>query len=179
MDARLAPLAALFDLNTDLALNCLEGIDDQAARLQAAPALNSMAFLLAHITDSRHYLAAWLRQPIDNPLAAALKDATGISDAGPLPDLDTLRREWKRISAHLGVALAATPPEVLNESSPQRFPIADDSRLGAIAFLAQHESYHIGQLGLLRRQAGREAMGYARRRASSPAARTPPPPSDP
>jgi uncharacterized damage-inducible protein DinB len=164
MDARLEPLAALFDQNTDLALNCLDGIDDQAARRQASPELNSMAFILAHITDSRHYLAAWLGHAIDNPLSAALRDAKGIADAGALPSVDVLRTHWQHISTHLAATFATTPPELLNESSPQRFPIADSSRLGAIAFLAQHESYHIGQLGLLRRQAGREAMGYARRR---------------
>ena len=163
MDARIAPLAAIFDLNTDLALNCLDGFDDQAARHQASPALNSMAYLLAHITDSRHYLAAWLGHATDNPLSAALKDAKGVNDAGPLPGLETLRGHWQDISTHLGATLAEAPPELLNESSPQRFPIADSSRLGAIAFLAQHESYHIGQLGLLRRQAGHEAMGYQRR----------------
>jgi uncharacterized damage-inducible protein DinB len=163
MDARLEPLAALFDLNTDLALNCLDGIDDDAARHQAAPGLNSMTFILAHVTDSRYYLAAWLGQPIDNPLSAALKDARAIADAGPLPGVDELRNHWQHISSHLGATFATTPPELLNESSPQRFPIADSSRLGAIAFLAQHESYHIGQLGLLRRQAGKEAMGYRRR----------------
>lgn len=164
MDARLEPLAALFDLNTDLALNCLAGIDPAAAG-QHPPSLNSMAFLLAHITDSRHYLAAWLGQPLDNPLASALRDARGIDDAGPLPPLDQLRRHWEAISAHLAAAFSTAPAELLNESSPQRFPIADDTRLGAIAFLAQHESYHIGQMGLLRRQAGREGMQYTRRGA--------------
>lgn len=163
MDPRLAPLAALFDLNTDLALNCLDGI----AAAQAAehpPGRNSMAFLLAHITDSRHYLASWLGHPIENPLAATLRDAKGIEDVRSLPGLDDLRQHWKDVSTHLASTLASAPAELLNESSPQRFPIADDTRLGAIAFLAQHESYHIGQLGLLRRQAGAPGMLYTRGR---------------
>ena len=57
------------------------------------------------------------------------------------------------MAAHLAATLAGAPAELLNESSPQRFPIADSTRLGAIAFLAQHESYHVGQLALLARQA--------------------------
>jgi uncharacterized damage-inducible protein DinB len=31
-----------------------------------------------------------------------------------------------------------------------------------IAFLAQHDAYHIGQVAFLRRQLGRPAMSYAR-----------------
>ena len=31
-----------------------------------------------------------------------------------------------------------------------------------IAFLAQHDSYHLGQMGFLRRQLGKPAMSYAR-----------------
>lgn len=162
MDPRLEPLAALLDLNTDLALNCLEGIDREHAEAHP-PGLNSMSFLLAHLTDSRHYLASWLGQPLPNPLGTSLQDAKGIDDAGPLPPLDKLSEHWLAISAHLASVLAAATTEVLNESSPQRFPIADSTRLGAIAFLAQHESYHIGQLGLLRRQMGASAMGYVRR----------------
>lgn len=163
MDPRLEPLAALFDLDTDLALNCLEGVD-QATATRHQPGLNSMAFLLAHITNSRHHLAAWLGQPLDNPLAAALQDATGIEDAGPLPPLDDLRRHWLAVSAHLAMVLAAAPAEWLGDSPPRRYPIIDETNLGAIAYLAQHEAYHVGQLGLLRRQAGLGSMGYARRK---------------
>jgi uncharacterized damage-inducible protein DinB len=43
-----------------------------------------------------------------------------------------------------------------------RFPIGDSTSLGFLAFLAQHESYHVGQAGFVRRQLGRPAMTYAR-----------------
>lgn len=152
MDNRLEPLAAIFELNTRMARQCVDGVDEATAAFRSGGG-NSMAFILAHLTDSRHYLAGWLGHPIENPLAAALRDAQGIDDAGPLPPLDELRAQWETIAAHLSATLAGAPAELLNESSPQRFPIADDTRLGAIAFLAQHESYHVGQLALLRRQA--------------------------
>lgn len=38
----------------------------------------------------------------------------------------------------------------------------DSTRLGLIAFLAQHDSYHLGQIAFLRRQFGKAAMSYAR-----------------
>jgi uncharacterized damage-inducible protein DinB len=45
----------------------------------------------------------------------------------------------------------------------QALPGADGTVLGALAFLAQHESYHVGQVALLRRQLGLPAMSYALR----------------
>jgi uncharacterized damage-inducible protein DinB len=38
--------------------------------------------------------------------------------------------------------------------------VSDGSVLGAVAFLAQHESYHMGQLGLLRKALGYPPMSY-------------------
>jgi hypothetical protein len=42
-----------------------------------------------------------------------------------------------------------------------KFPIEDASRLGLLAFLVQHDSYHIGQLSWLRKYAGLPAMKYS------------------
>ena len=39
-------------------------------------------------------------------------------------------------------------------------PGVDRTRLGALTFLVQHDSYHIGQLALLRKPAGLPAMSY-------------------
>jgi uncharacterized damage-inducible protein DinB len=35
--------------------------------------------------------------------------------------------------------------------------------VGMLAFLGQHESYHLGQIGFLRRQLNKPAMSYTRR----------------
>jgi uncharacterized damage-inducible protein DinB len=45
--------------------------------------------------------------------------------------------------------------------------VPDTSRLGLIAFLTQHDSYHIGQLAFLRRQLGRSPMAYTRGTATA------------
>jgi len=50
-----------------------------------------------------------------------------------------------------------------DDASTTRFPVADPTRLGTLAFLAQHDTYHIGQLALLRRFVGLKAMSYRER----------------
>ena len=45
---------------------------------------------------------------------------------------------------------------------PYRVGQSTGHLLGLIAFLVQHDSYHIGQIGFLRRQLGKPALAYTR-----------------
>ena len=54
----------------------------------------------------------------------------------------------------------AASAEELETAVDARFPGVDRTRLGALTFLVQHDSYHIGQLALLRKPAGLPAMSY-------------------
>jgi hypothetical protein len=93
MNLQVAPLASIYELNTGLLLNCLDGLTDAEAQ-----------------PDS---LAGGQRSPASRS-----------------------RRVEPR-----GVGRA------------QRAPVSsgDRTRLGMIAFLAQHDSYHLGQIAFIRR----------------------------
>jgi len=163
MQPALRPWHAVLRLNTDLALNCLDGLTDEEASRRVSPRVNSVAFLLAHLTDTRYFGATLLGRPGANPLSLVLDGARGIDEVKVLPPLAELRTHWLGAARHLETALAATRAEALDAPSGQRFPIDDPSLLGTIAFLMQHESYHVGQLGLLRKELGHPAMAYTRR----------------
>jgi len=78
MNPAVAPLAAMLDLNTDLLLNCLDGLSEAEAQHRLQGGGNSLAFLIAHLTDTRHFLAtrlhvgqaAFLRRQIGKPAMA-------------------------------------------------------------------------------------------------------------
>jgi hypothetical protein len=127
MQPALRPWHAVLRLNTDLALNCLDGLTDEEASRRVSPRVNSVAFLLAHLTDMRYFGATLLGRPGTNPLSLVLDGARGIDEVKVLP------------------------------------PLAGPTLLGMIAFLMQHESYHVGQLRLPHTQLGHPAMTYARR----------------
>jgi uncharacterized damage-inducible protein DinB len=162
VDPRLAPLAAIFDLNTDLLLNCLDGLSDAEGRERLAGGGNSITFLAAHLTDSRHFLAARVGHPLDNPMAPYLEGARGFEEVRAWPALEQVRSAWRSVSTHLQRTLASLAPEQLSRRHAHRFPLGDSTQLGLIAFLAQHDAYHLGQVAFLRRQLGRPAMSYAR-----------------
>lgn len=162
MDPQVAPLHAMLELNTDLLLNCLDGLTDEEARRRLAGGGNTIAFLAAHLTDTRHFLANRLGHPIANPLSRYLAQASSIDDIVEWPTLTEQREWWRTVSRHLGQVVAARTAEELRRPDVHRFPMGDSSELGMIAFLAQHDSYHIGQMGFLRRQLGKPAMAYTR-----------------
>jgi uncharacterized damage-inducible protein DinB len=169
MEPQVAPLATLFELNTDLLLNCLDDLSDSEAQRRLEAGGNSVTFLASHLTDSRHFLVARLGRPATNPLARYLADVRSIDDIREWPSLDEIRSAWTAVSAHLAGVLADLTPGELAETNVHRFPTSDSSRLGMIAFLVQHDSYHLGQVAFLRRQLDKPPMSYARRPKPAPA----------
>jgi uncharacterized damage-inducible protein DinB len=171
MNPAVAPLAEILELNTDLLLNCLDGLTDEEVRHRLEGGGNSLAFLIAHLADTRHFMATRLKHPLANPLTPLLADAQSIDDIRGWPPVEELRAAWRAISDHLAKVLPALSAEELAEPNVHRFPIGDSTRLGLIAFLAQHDSYHVGQAAFLRRQIGKPAMAYTRAVKTEPAAR--------
>lgn len=170
MEPQVAPLAALYDLNTDLLLNCLEDLTDAEAQQRLTAGGNSMTFLASHLVDSRHFLVGRLGHPLPNPLARYLADVRSIEEIRDLPALDEIRPAWLEVSAHLQGVLDGLTVSQLEETNVHRFPLEDKSRLGMITFLIQHDSYHLGQVAFLRRQLGKPPMSYApRARGARPA----------
>ena len=171
MDAVIAPLAAIYELNTDLLVNCLDGVTEDEAR-QRVGGGNSLGFLAAHLTDSRHFIATRLGRPLPNPLTPYLAGARTFDEIATLPPLEHIRSAWIAVADHLLGVLDGLDSAGLAREGVHRFPVADPTVVGFLTFLAQHDSYHVGQAGFLRRQLGRTAMAYTRgtgRRDPTPA----------
>lgn len=160
MDPRVQPLAAILRLNTRLLLNCLEGLSDEMARVRHASGVNSATFIAAHVTDSRHFLLRMLGGALENPLSRFLDKAKTIDEITEWPPLDAVRTAWRDVSSALDAQLGSATADELSASVDAGFPGVDRTRLGALTFLVQHDSYHVGQLALLRKPAGLPAMSY-------------------
>ncbi|MHC5063761.1 MAG: DinB family protein, partial [Planctomycetota bacterium] len=162
METALYPLFEVLNLNSDLLLNCLDELSEVDALKQPESEINNIAFLLVHMVDARHFMAGLLGKPLDNPLSASLVEVNSIEDAKTLPGLEDLRAQWQTVSEHLADCFRAANAEELDAISSQKFPVDDPSVLAGLAFLLQHDSYHLGQVALLRRQWGYSAMSYER-----------------
>ena len=161
MDPRVAPLAGILRLNTRLLRNCLDGLTDEQAGLRPTTGINSAAFVAAHVADSRYFALRILGAAAPSPLARYLDGARSIDDVAELPPLSEVESAWTVAAHALRDRLDALAAADLDAPFTGRLPIADRTVLGALAFLVQHESYHLGQLALLRKFAGLPAMSYA------------------
>lgn len=161
MNPAVTPLKRTLDLNTRLLLNALEGVDDEKARTRPNGTTNHVAFLACHLVDARHYLARALGLPSESPFKEILDGAKGIDDVKEFPSLDAVRAAWRDVSEKLSRHLEGLSASDLEKPPPFAFPIEDGgTALGCLAFLVQHDSYHLGQVALLRRYLGLEAMKY-------------------
>ncbi|HEY7682130.1 MAG TPA: DinB family protein [Gemmatimonadales bacterium] len=162
MHPAVTSLAAILRLNTELLLNCLDDLDDEAAQHRGTPTTNNIAFLVTHLIDSRHFMAELLGAPRPSPFSPAIARARCLDDVPELPSLTELADRWEAISAHVAVHVERLDTAQLARAA-RALPGSDGTLLGNLAFLAQHESYHLGQIALLRRQLGLPAMSYTLR----------------
>jgi hypothetical protein len=162
-DQRLEGLLQFLDLNTKLFRNCLDGISDEVAQRQPNPETNSVAFLACHVIDAREYLAQLLGIPRTTQLRDSLQSYAAVVAYQHEPPLSEILDAWSSVTPQVRERLQALGPEALDAAAPESFPIDDRSLFGALVFLLHHESYHIGQVALVRKYHGVGSMRYGHR----------------
>ena len=161
MDPRIAPLADTLRLNTRLFRNCLQDLTEEQARARPSNTTNSAAFVAAHLAEARFLILKVLGAARPNPLDRYLGGRRSIEEISEWPSLVEIQAAWTEASHALRDRLGAMTAAEFDAPNPTRFPVTDMTVLGVLAFLVQHDSYHIGQLSLLRKQAGLPAMSYS------------------
>lgn len=157
----IAPLHAIITLNTGLVRNAVDGIDDDASRTRPLDGANSVAYLLAHIIGSRFLMARTAgAAPVDNPIDAYITPRTPIDAVTSWPTMVELLAAWTAASTSLESAMAALTADGAAQMTEFKLPVADRSVGGILAFFTQHDSYHLGQLSMLRKHLTGSAMSY-------------------
>ena len=153
-------LELIFNMNERLFLNALDGITDQQAKERISENNNPLIWIATHTVWARYNILVFLGKPLQNPYAGMFENFRPYDKNDDYPALVTLKDEWIKVSALLRDAIRTVSDEDLAADSPLKSPIGDYSNAGTIAFLAQHESYDIGQVGFLKKYFTKEAMKY-------------------
>jgi uncharacterized damage-inducible protein DinB len=153
MDAR--HLIRFFDIHQRIFTQHAEGIAHSESCSAPPGGGNSLNWVLGHIVASRNDVLEVLGEsPIWTeteaaPYARGSAGTLGPADARPLPEiLAALERSHAVIRARL---------EPMTAVEFER-PSGKETVGSRLAFLQFHESYHAGQVGLLRRMLGREGV---------------------
>ncbi|MEJ2634316.1 MAG: DinB family protein [Calditrichia bacterium] len=160
MEQSILPAFQILNLNTHLFLNALDKVTDEILKIRISAGMNNMGFIACHVLDGRFYLADYTGISYTHPLKGLFSQINSIDEFEIFPALKELIGSWNEVSAKLSNGFAALPAQLLISKSDTKFPSVDNTVLGGISFLLQHESYHIGQLALLRKYFGLPAMKY-------------------
>ncbi|MDH3290541.1 MAG: DinB family protein [Gemmatimonadota bacterium] len=163
MNPRLRSHVAVFELNTSLMLAVLDDLGTDRGWVQPSDGGAGMPGIAVHVLDARNFLAQVLSVVVADPLLQAIRDAKRVQDLQTLPSPTRASAVWLTLSRRIRPTLRDLSDEALDAPPPHQFPVNDPTTLGAIAFLLQHEAYHIGQLAILRKVAGLPAIAYVTR----------------
>ena len=161
MASTAAALKSQFDMHTRLFNNALDGVTDAEANSRNNENVNPIKWVAGHMLNTR--LDSFSRmtggQP-DTTYAAQFARGAALDPNATYPPLAEITSRWNEVSAGISEGIARIPEEVLDSKSPAQAPIADDTMRGLLSFLVSHEANHVGQQGILRKMAGKEAMSY-------------------
>ena len=150
----------IFSMNERLFLNALDNVTDEQAAKRLIGHSNPFIWIATHTVWARYNMLIFLGRPAKNPFDGKFENFKVYDAADNYPTLETVKKEWANASSLLKEALQSVTEEYLAADSPLKSPIGDFTNGGTIAFLAQHESYDIGQMGFLKKYFTKEAMKY-------------------
>ncbi len=154
-------LGLILSLNGRLFTNALEGVTEVQAKERISDHNNPLNWIATHTVWGRYMMCALLGKPADkNPYEGMFENFKPFDDETSLPSLSDVKAEWQKASGLLNDALSAVTDEHLAADAPMKNPTGDFTIGGTIAFLAQHESYDIGQMAFLKKYFTKEAMKY-------------------
>lgn len=150
MDERMVAIHDIFRGNEGLFRAALAGVGADVW-LERSGEANNVAFLAVHLTGARYYIVNFLGGAARDPLERYHEKARSIDDIAEFPPPAEVLDAWEAVAPLLETALAQATPAFLDGASGLPFPAPGPTRLDALAFLAQHEAYHLGQMCLIRR----------------------------
>ena len=156
------PIAEMFRLQTQLFLNVTKDITDDHAGHRFMGITNHMAWITGHLVSTRFSLGNVLGLPYREPFPELFARGKGLDESIQYPAFSELTNDWETISEPLISRIEQLRDWELESEAPVPSPMTpiNHTLMGFIIFIAHHEAYHIGQLGLARRLMGYEPMSY-------------------
>jgi len=151
MHQTMTAVADQYKLNTMLFDKVLDGFQDSEQFTRPNDKGNSVNWVAGHLTSARFSVANMLGVEDQCPWGKLYEGGNGLMEQSKYPSLTEIKSAFKDISAKLEAKLAGASEDVLTKEPPWKAPGMEPSVRGSVAFMSFHESYHLGQLGYLRK----------------------------
>ena len=151
------PLTIQFGMSHGIMSRNTDGITHEESLVRAVPGGNHMNWILGHVVATRCALLPSLRQEVpwgEEIVSVYRRGSSGSDDAAYLP-FDEVIRVFKITQERIVAGVAALTDEDLAAPAPFS-PGGGPETLGSLLTKSTvHEGYHLGQIGILRRVAGK------------------------
>ena len=154
MDVGLAALAEQFRVSTNLFVKALDGLDREGLLSRIGPGSNPPIWIAGHLAQSRVRIINILGGQRPQPWTGMFDTGSVIGDLARYPQASVIIERWTALSEELMDRLEQVTSEQLEAPPPPRVASPDGTLRSALALLAFHEGYHIGQLGFIRKWLG-------------------------
>ena len=146
-------IAGIFKTNTDLFHRALKGIPPDRLLARPGDDSNHLLWIAGHVVVHRARILKILGQDWSAPWEGLFARGAKLTADDQYPGIDELVQVWDEVSGRLTPSLASAPAAALAEPVSKGMTL-DGKISGQIAFLALHESYHVGQMAYLRKWLG-------------------------
>lgn len=151
-----------YKMRSQLFNSVLADINEVDAKHRVNGRTNHILWMAGNLVNCRYWLAEALGLPDRDPHADFFSEAKALNENLDYPNLKILKDEWHQISPKLFYKLCnATDEELLQPYTiGMGAPFIEENYLNAIGMCLDREEYLFGQLGLMRRVLGYNAMKY-------------------
>lgn len=159
MKNRIDYLISIYNTNSKLLINSFAKVTEADSLKRPNRKTNSMIFIALHILDARCFILTQIGCDTKNPFAGYVDWAKTIDEIKVYPKLKKVLSEWKRIDRVFMEELCRVNSRKLNSDQQFEFP-GGKKIINMLAFLAEHEAYHVGQISFIRKYLGYPATSY-------------------
>jgi uncharacterized protein YndB with AHSA1/START domain/uncharacterized damage-inducible protein DinB len=148
------PVAFIFASNDSLAARAFIGVEPGDLWKRPTPQTNSMLWIYAHMAAVRARLLNVLGDDYDPGWGDAFGRGAQVQDAGTYPSREKINEVSREVNTRLFAKLATLTDADLSQEAKGALPPGVKTVIDRLAFLAMHDSYHVGQLAYVRKALG-------------------------
>ena len=154
MSHLLGEVKLTFEMNHYLFGQAIKGLSEDTVAKRPNDQVNPMLWIAGHLVHERCFLLSLLGEESEVLWAKEFGRGSKLREIADYPSWQTILEEWEKRTTSLMPLLDTVSENILLRITDLGLPFSNATVARATTFLAMHESYHIGQMGYLRKLLG-------------------------
>jgi len=148
------PVAFIFASNDGLAERSFQGVAEADLWKRPTPQTNGMLWIFAHMVATRANILKLLGDNFDTGWGETFGRGAALQDTSGYPTREKIDEVSREVNRRLYTALGRLTDADVSKPASRAFTNAVQTLGDQVAFLAMHDTYHVGQLAYVRKALG-------------------------